>query len=61
MLHCLKDSIGEQGRREERHLGMEGMLQCEGLRTIGWEWCPNEVMKWTMCAIPATKRAGFIC
>lgn len=34
MLHCLKDSVGEQGRREEWHVGMEGMLQCEGLRTL---------------------------
>lgn len=33
-LRCLKDSsIGGQGRREEQCVGMEGMLQCEGLRT----------------------------
>lgn len=34
-LHCLKDSnTGVQGRREEHCVGMEGMLQCEGLRTL---------------------------
>lgn len=34
-LHCLKDSsVGGQGRREEQCVGMEGMLQCGGLRIL---------------------------